>query len=415
MNALDGIRVLDLSRVLAGPWCTQTLADLGADVIKVERPGVGDETRTWGPPFLKDEQGQDTTDAAYYLGANRNKRSVTCDISTSAGQALMRQLVQSCDVFIENYKVGDMARYGLDYESLAALNPRLVYCSITGFGQTGPYSQRAGYDFAIQGMGGLMSITGERDDLGGSPQKAGIAVADLFTGMYAAVSILAALRHAEKTGEGQYIDMALLDTQVAVIANLGANYLVSGQHEGKVPQRAGNAHQNLVPYQVFEVAPSVEGEKQYLILAIGNDKQFVKFCEVANCAHLGNDDRFATNAQRVRHRQVLVPLLEDIMRMRSKQDWLEALEVVHVPCGAINNLAEVFADPQVVSREMVNTWQHPRANEVELVASPMKLSNTPVRQDLPPPLLGQHTDEVLGSLLGLDASALATLRNNKII
>ncbi len=415
MNALDGIRVLDLSRVLAGPWCTQTLADLGADVIKVERPSVGDETRTWGPPFLKDEKGQDTTDAAYYLGANRNKRSVTCDISTPEGQALMRQLVQSCDVFIENYKVGDMTRYGLDYDSLAALNPRLVYCSITGFGQTGPYSQRAGYDFAIQGMGGLMSITGERDDLGGSPQKAGIAVADLFTGMYATVSILAALRHAEKTGQGQYIDMALLDTQVAVIANLGANYLVSGQHEGKVPQRAGNAHQNLVPYQVFEVAPTAEGDKQHMILAIGNDKQFAKFCEVANCAYLANDARFATNAQRVRHRQVLVPLLEGIMRTRSKQDWLAALEAVHVPCGAINNLAEVFADPQVVSREMVNTWQHPKANNVQLVASPIKLSKTPVRQDLPPPTLGQHTEEVFSDLLGIDASTLDELKTMKVI
>ncbi len=415
MNALDGIRVLDLSRVLAGPWCTQTLADLGADVIKVERPGVGDETRTWGPPFLKDEHGQDTTDAAYYLGANRNKRSVTCDISTPEGQALMRQLVQSCDVFIENCKVGDMTRYGLDYDSLAALNPRLVYCSITGFGQTGPYSQRAGYDFAIQGMGGLMSITGERDDLGGSPQKAGIAVADLFTGMYATVSILAALRHAEKTGQGQYIDMALLDTQVAVIANLGANYLVSGQHEGNVPQRAGNAHQNLVPYQVFEVAPTAEGDKQHMILAIGNDKQFAKFCEVANCAYLANDARFATNAQRVRHRQVLVPLLEGIMRTRSKQDWLAALEAAHVPCGAINNLAEVFADPQVVSRQMVNTWQHPKANNVQLVASPIKLSKTPVRQDLPPPTLGQHTEEVFSDLLGIDASRLDELKTKKVI
>jgi crotonobetainyl-CoA:carnitine CoA-transferase CaiB-like acyl-CoA transferase len=391
------------------------LADLGADVIKVERPGVGDETRTWGPPFLKDGQGQDTTDAAYYLGANRNKRSVTCDISTPEGQDLMRQLVKSCDVFIENYKVGDMARYGLDYDNLAALNPRLVYCSITGFGQTGPYSQRAGYDFAIQGMGGLMSITGERDDLGGSPQKAGIAVADLFTGMYATVSILAALRHAEKTGQGQYIDMALLDTQVAVIANLGANYLVSGQHEGKVPQRAGNAHQNLVPYQVFEVAPTAEGNKQYMILAIGNDKQFAKFCDVANCTHLSHDTRFASNAQRVRHRQVLVPLLEDIMRTRLKQDWLAALEAAHVPCGAINNLAEVFADPQVASRDMVHTWQHPKVDKVQLVASPMKLSKTPVRQDLPPPLLGQHTDEVLGDLLGLDPDTLAALRDNKII
>ena len=415
MNALDGIRILDLTRVLAGPWCTQTLADLGADVIKIERPGVGDETRSWGPPFLKDRQGQDTDDAAYYLGANRNKRSVTCDISTPEGQSLMRQLVQSCDVFIENYKVGDMARYGLDYPTLAALHPKLVYCSITGFGQTGPYSQRAGYDFAIQGMGGLMSITGERDDLGGTPQKAGIAVADLFTGMYATVSILAALRHADKTGQGQHIDMALLDTQVATIANLGANYLVSGQYQGSVPGRAGNAHQNLVPYQVFEVAPKSDGTKDHIILAIGNDTQFAKFCEIAECAHVSGDARFASNAQRVRHREVLIPMLEAVMRTRRKQDWLHALEMAHVPCGPINNLAEVFADPHVNSRAMVQTWQHPKAEKLALVASPIKMSQTPVRQYLPPPLLGQHTDDVLGRLLALDADALKKLRMKQII
>jgi crotonobetainyl-CoA:carnitine CoA-transferase CaiB-like acyl-CoA transferase len=415
MNSLDGIRILDLSRVLAGPWCTQTLADLGADVIKVERPGVGDETRTWGPPFLKDQNGQDTTDAAYYLGANRNKRSVTCDISTAEGQALMRQLVQHCDVFIENYKVGDMARYGLDYETLALINPKLVYCSITGFGQRGPYSQRAGYDFAIQGMGGLMSITGERDDLGGGPQKAGIAVADLFTGMYASVSILAALRHAEKTGQGQYIDMALLDTQIAVIANLGANYLVSGQHTGQVPGRAGNAHQNLVPYQVFEVAPTTDGSKDHIILAIGNDTQFAKFCDIAARTDLSADPRFATNAARVRHRTVLIPILEDVFKTRGKHAWLHALEAAQVPSGPINNLAEVFADPHVASRGMVNAWQHPASDNLALVASPIKLSKTPVRQDFPPPLLGQHTDDVLAQLLGLDAQVLVSLRNKKII
>lgn len=415
MNALDGIRILDLTRVLAGPWCTQTLADLGADVIKIERPGVGDETRTWGPPFLKDRQGQDTNDAAYYLGANRNKRSLTCDISKPEGQSLIRQLVQSCDVFIENFKVGDMARYGLDYPTLASLHPKLVYCSITGFGQTGPYSQRAGYDFAIQGMGGLMSITGERDDLGGTPQKAGIAVADLFTGMYASVSILAALRHADKTGQGQHIDMALLDTQVATIANLGANYLVSGQHEGQVPGRAGNAHQNLVPYQVFEVAPKSDGAKDHIILAIGNDTQFAKFCEIAKCDHVSRDARFSSNAQRVRHREVLIPLLEAAMRTRSKQDWLQALETAHVPCGPINNLAEVFSDPHVKSRAMVQTWQHPKSENLELVSSPIKMSQTPVRQHLPPPLLGEHTDEVLGSLLALDSQTLDKLRNQKII
>ena len=276
MNSLDGIRILALSRVFAGPWGTQTLADLGADVIKIERPGAGDDTRTWGPPFLKDANGNDTAEAAYYLGTNRNKRSLTCDISKPEGQALIRELVAHCDVFIENFKVGDMARYGLDYPSLKAVNPRLVYCSVTGFGQTGPYSDRAGYDYAVQGIGGLMSVTGERDDLGGGPQKVGVAVADLFTGMYASVGILAALRHVDKTGEGQYVDMALLDTQVAMLANLGANYLVSG----KTPGRAGNAHQNIVPYQVFEVMPALHAEpdaRDHLILAVGNDGQFGKF------------------------------------------------------------------------------------------------------------------------------------------
>ncbi|MEN9712928.1 MAG: hypothetical protein RLY90_1189 [Pseudomonadota bacterium] len=415
MNSLDGIRVLDLSRVLAGPWCTQTLADLGADVIKIERPESGDDTRSWGPPFLKDPSGQDTRDAAYYLGTNRNKRSVTCDIATPQGQALIKQLVASCDVFIENFKVGDMARYGLDYASLSAIQPRLVYCSLTGFGQTGPYRERAGYDYAVQGMGGLMSITGERDDLGGGPQKVGVAVADLFTGMYASVAILAALRHAERTGVGQHIDMALLDTQVAMLANLGANYLVSGRQEGKVPGRAGNAHQNIVPYQVFEVAPTEQGAKDHLILAVGNDGQFAKFCAVAGMPELASDPRFSKNADRVRHRDVLVPLLEQVMRQRPKAQWLKALEDAKVPCGAINNLAEVFADPHVLERDMVTTWQHPVAGQVDLVSSPLKLSQTPVRRDLPPPLLGQHTDEVLSQLLQLDAQQLADLRQQKVI
>ncbi len=346
MNALQGIRILDLSRVLAGPWCTQTLADLGADVIKIERPGSGDDTRSWGPPFLKDEAGHDTAEAAYYLGTNRNKRSLTCDIAQPAGQALIRELVGHCDVFIENFKVGDMARYGLDYDSLRPLNPRLVYCSVTGFGQTGPYRERAGYDYAIQGMGGLMSITGERDELGGGPQKVGVAVADLFTGMYAAVAILAALRHAEATGEGQQLDLALLDTQVAMLANLGANYLVSGQ----APGRAGNAHQNIVPYQVFEVMPPVgaaASTRDHLILAVGNDSQFAKFCDVAGRPDLACDPLYAKNQDRVRHRAQLVPILEALMKTRTKADWLAALEAAKVPCGAINNLAEVFADPQV--------------------------------------------------------------------
>jgi len=411
MNALDGIRVLDLSRVLAGPWCTQTLADLGADVIKIERPGSGDDTRSWGPPFLKDREGRDTAEAAYYLGTNRNKRSVTCDIALPEGQALIRELARHCQVFVENFKVGDMARYGLDYAALRAVNPRIVYCSVTGFGQTGPYRERAGYDYAIQGMGGLMSITGERDDLGGGPQKVGVAVADLFTGMYSCVGILAALRHAEHTGEGQHLDMALLDTQVAMLANLGANYLVSG----KVPGRAGNAHQNIVPYQVFEVAPAADGSKDHLILAVGNDGQFAKFCQVAGRPEIATDPRFAKNQDRVRTRGVLVPLLEEIMKTRRKSDWLPALEAAKVPCGAINNLAEVFADPQVRERGMVHQWEHPLAGPLQLVGSPIKLGATPVRADSAPPLLGQHTEQVLAEVLGWNPERIAALRTQEVI
>jgi crotonobetainyl-CoA:carnitine CoA-transferase CaiB-like acyl-CoA transferase len=411
MNALDGIRVLDLSRVLAGPWCTQTLADLGADVIKIERPGGGDDTRSWGPPFLKDREGRDTAEAAYYLGTNRNKRSVTCDIALPGGQELIRELARHCQVFVENFKVGDMARYGLDYASLRELNPRIVYCSVTGFGQTGPYRERAGYDYAIQGMGGLMSITGERDDLGGGPQKVGVAVADLFTGLYSCVGILAALRHAEHTGEGQHLDMALLDTQVAMLANVGANYLVSG----KAPGRAGNAHQNIVPYQVFEVAPAADGSKDHLILAVGNDGQFAKFCQVAACPEIATDPRFASNQDRVRNRDVLVPLLEGIMKTRRKSEWLPVLEAAKVPCGAINNLAEVFADPQVRERGMVHQWEHPLAGPIQLVGSPLKLGATPVRADGPPPLLGQHTEQVLAEVLGWNPERIAALRAKEVI
>ena len=411
MNSLEGIRVLDLSRVLAGPWCTQTLADLGADVIKIERPGAGDDTRNWGPPFLPTADGRESHESAYYLGANRNKRSVTCDIAQPEGQALVRELAEHCDVFIENFKVGDMARYGLDYASLKAINPRLVYCSLTGFGQSGPYAPRAGYDYIIQGMGGLMSVTGERDDLNGGPQKVGVAVADLFTGMYATVGILAALRHAERTGEGQHLDMALLDTQVAMLANLGANYLVSD----KAPGRMGNAHQNIVPYQVFEVAPRADGGKDFIILAVGNDGQYAKFCEVAGRPDLASEPRFVKNADRVRHRAELVPVLETVMKTRAKADWLSALEAAKVPCGAINSLDEVFADPQVQARGMVTHWQHPLRADLPLVSSPIKLERTPVRTDRPPPMLGQHTDEVLGELLGVDAARLATLRDRQVI
>ncbi len=401
---LAGIRVLDLSRVLAGPWCTQTLADLGADVIKIERPmknGVGgDDTRGWGPPFLKDRDGADTAEAAYYLGTNRNKRSVTVDIATPEGQALIRQMAAQCDVFIENFKVGDMARYGLDADSLRKLYPRLVYCSVTGFGQTGPYSERAGYDYAIQGMGGLMSVTGERDDLpGGGPQKVGVAVADLFTGMYATVAILAALRHRDATGEGQVVDMALLDTQVAMLANLGANYLTTGVP----PRRIGNAHQNIVPYQVFETADG------HLILAVGNDSQYAKFCDVAGRPDLAQDPRFIKNADRVRHRATLVPQLIEILKTRKKQDWLSALEAAKVPCGAINDLGEVFADPHVQSRGMTVAMPHPLTDALRLVASPMKLSATPVQYRRAPPLLGEHTDEVLQEL-GIGEAERARLR-----
>jgi crotonobetainyl-CoA:carnitine CoA-transferase CaiB-like acyl-CoA transferase len=416
MHSLQNIRILDLSRVLAGPWCTQTLADLGADVIKIERPGIdgvgGDDTRSWGPPFLKDADGRDTQEAAYYLGANRNKRSVTCDIAKPEGQALIRELVAHCDVLVENFKVPDMARYGLHYDALAAINPRLVYCSITGFGQTGPYAGRPGYDYAVQGMGGLMSVTGERDDLpGGGPQKVGVAVADLMTGMYATVAILAALRHAEKTGEGQQIDMALLDTQIAMLANLGANYLVSGA----VPGRAGNAHQNIVPYQVFETAPTPDGRKDHIIIAVGNDSQYAKFCTVANIPELATNPLFATNQNRVRNRAQLVPILESVMRARTKADWLAALEDARVPCGPINNLAEVFADPNTAARQMVNHWPHPLQPDLKLVSSPMKLSATPVRTDLPPPLLGQHTADVLREVLGYSDAQVEALKQRGVV
>lgn len=414
MNALDGIRVLDLSRVLAGPWCTQTLADLGADVIKVERPGAGDDTRGWGPPFMPDAQGHDTQDAAYFLSCNRNKRSLTCDISQPEGQAIIRALVPHCDVFIENFKVGDMARYGLDYASLCILNPKLVYCSVTGFGQNGPYKDRAGYDYAIQGMGGLMSITGERDDLGGGPQKVGVAVADLFTGMYATVGILAALRHAERTGEGQHLDMALLDVQVAMLANMGANYLVGG----KVPTRAGNAHANIVPYQVFEVRAPEQAQSQtqdHIIVAVGNDGQFAKFCAVVQLPELAQDPRYATNAARVRHRDELVPMLQSRLLTRTKAEWLQALESAKVPCGAINRLHEVFSDPHVQTREMVDHWVHPQQPDLRLVASPIHMSKTPVRKDLCPPQLGQHTDEILKDVLAQTPETIQALRAKGII
>jgi len=410
-KALGHLRVLDLTRVLAGPWCTQLFADLGADVIKVERPrgrdgSGGDDTRAWGPPYLKDAQGNDTTEAAYYLAANRGKRSVTIDISTPEGQTLVQTLARRSDVLVENYRVGQLARYGLDYTTLSALNPRLVYCSITGFGQTGPYKDRAGYDFIIQGMGGFMSITGERDDRpGGGPQKAGVAISDLMTGMYSAVAILAALAHRDRTGAGQHIDMALMDTMVAMLANMGMNYLTTG----RAPGRAGNAHQNIVPYQVFAAADG------YVVIAVGNDAQYARFCDIAGRPDLAADPRFARNADRVRNRAILIPLLEDIVRMKPMAYWAEKLEEAGVPCGPINDIAHALADPQILHRQMRIDIPHALAGAIALIASPIKMSSTPPTYERAPPRLGEHTDEVLQSLADAGSETLADLRRRGVI
>ncbi len=404
-GALSHIRVLDMSRVLAGPWAGQVFADLGAEVIKIERPGSGDDTRGWGPPYLKDGQGNETHEAAYFLAANRGKKSLTLDISRPEGQALVRRLAAQCDVLLENYKAGDLARYGLGYPELRAVNPGLVYCSITGFGQSGPMRQVAGYDFIIQAMGGLMSITGERaGSPGGGPQKVGVAVADIMTGLYSTIAVLAALAHRAQTGEGQYIDMALLDVQVATLANMNMNYLVSG----KVPQRQGNAHTNIVPYQVFDAS---DGQ---FVLAVGNDGQFAKFCEVAGCSFHA-DPRFAKNADRVRNRTILVPLLADVLRTRRVAEWVSLLEPLGIPVGPINDLAQVFAHPQVQHRGMRIDLPHPLAGSVPQVASPIKLSATPPSYDAPPPLLGQHTREVLRERLGLSDEELDRLRSSGTI
>lgn len=406
MGALSHIRVLDLSRVLAGPWCAQNLADLGADVIKVERPDVGDDTRHWGPPFAQNPQGEDTAEAAYFISINRNKRSITVDISTPEGQDIIRELARESDVVIENYKVGQLKKYGLDYDSLKLQKPDLIYCSVTGFGQTGPYAQRPGYDFIIQGLGGFMSVTGEADDLpGGGPQKAGVAIVDLFTGMYASSAILAAVIHRDRSGEGQYIDMALLDTQIAVMANISSNYLCTGIS----PQRWGNAHPNIVPYQTF---PTSDG---WMIIAVGNDSQFRQFVKAGGEEALANDPRFTDNPSRVAHRSILVPLLTEMTKRKTKADWIATLEKANVPCGPINNLEEVFANEQVVSREIEMQMPHPTAGTMKLVSSPMKLSATPVEVRMAPPTLGQHTDEVLRERLGLSTEQIAVLRNKQAI
>ncbi|HMM51474.1 MAG TPA: CaiB/BaiF CoA-transferase family protein [Burkholderiaceae bacterium] len=403
-TALNGIRVLDLTRVLAGPWCSQNLADLGADVIKVERPGAGDDTRAWGPPFLKDREGRDTADAAYYLAANRNKRSVEIDLSSAAGQRAVRELARASDVVLENYKVGQLRKYGLDYPSLAALNPRLVYCSVTGFGQTGPWAHRAGYDFIIQGLGGLMSITGEADERpGGGPQKVGVAVSDLMTGMYATQAVLAALLHRERSGEGQYIDVALLDVQVAMLANMNTNFLVSGQP----PKRWGNAHPNIVPYQAFRAAD------QWIVVAVGNDEQYRRFCELAGRSELHRDERFARNSDRVRNRETLVPLIAELIAQHPAAWWLEALERAGVPCGPINDLRQVFDNEQVRARGLRIEIEREDAGAVPLVGSPLKMSATPPSYRLPPPRLGEHTEQVLRELLGYDDDAIAAVRGTR--
>ncbi len=400
--ALEGIRVLDLTRVLAGPWCAQNLADLGAEVIKVERPGAGDDTRGWGPPFLKDRSGHDTPDAAYYLAANRGKKSITIDISSAAGQQAIRALAKISDVVLENYKVGQLKKYGLDYDSLRQVNPGLVYCSVTGFGQTGPWSHRPGYDFILQGMGGLMSITGEADDRpGGGPQKVGVAVVDLMTGMYSTQAVLAALFHRQRTGEGQYIDMALLDVQVAMLANMNTNYLVSGTP----PRRWGNAHPNLVPYQTFKTADG------WVIVAVGNDEQFRRYVESGGRAALATDPRFVRVQDRIRNRDALIPLLNEMMLTKPMTQWIDDLEAAGVPCGPINDIAQVFENPQVKARGLRVDIEREDSGPVKLAGSPMRFSATPVQYTLPPPRLGEHTTEVLRTLLGYTDDQIAALGN----
>ena len=406
MGALSHIRVLDLSRVLAGPWCAQNLADLGADVIKVERPGAGDDTRHWGPPFAKDEKGNETAETAYFICINRNKRSITVDISKPEGQDIIRQLAAESDVIIENYKVGDLAKYGLDYESLKKIKPNLIYCSITGFGQNGPYAHRPGYDFIIQGMGGFMSVTGEAEDFeGASPQKSGVAIADIFTGMYATTAILAAVIHRDHTGEGQYIDMSLLDTQIAVMANVSSAYLCSGE----IPRRWGNASPIIVPYQTF---PTADG---WMIVASGNDSQFRHFVTAGGEPQLADDPLFLTNPDRVKHRKQLVPLLEAMTRKKTKGEWIALLEQANVPCGPINNFKEVFENEQVIARQVQINVPHPTVGTMKLVASPMRLSKTPTEVRMAPPTLGQHTNEVLQEHLHLDDQTIANLREKGII
>jgi glutaryl-CoA transferase len=403
---LSHIRVLDLSRVLAGPWAGQNLADLGAEVIKIERPRVGDDSRAFGPPWVKDRAGKHTGDSAYFTSANRGKKSVTVNIAVAEGQALVRELARRCDVLIENYKYGDLARYGLGYDELRELNAGLIYCSVTGFGHTGPYRRRPGYDFMIQGMGGMMSVTGEPDGApGGGPQRAGVPIADIITGMYASIAICAALAHREHSGTGQHLDLALLDSQIALLAYQNTNYFATGVP----PERIGNLHPNIVPYQPFRAS---DGD---LILACGNDNLYSKFCEAAGCPELARDPRFVTNGKRVENRAELTRLLSEVFKKRSKREWLELLEAAGVPNGPINDVAQVFDEPQVKARGVRIELDHAAAGQLPMVASPMRFSGTPIEYRLAPPLLGEHTAEVLHGLLGKSDAEIARLRAAGVI
>ena len=403
---LSHISVLDLSRVLAAPWAGQNLADLGAEVIKVERPGKGDDSRSYAPPFLKDPQGRQTRESAYFCAANRGKKSITVNLTKPEGQRIVRELAQASDVLLENYKVGDLARYGLGYEDLAPLNPGIIYCSVTGFGQTGPYRERPGYDFMAQGMGGLMSITGERDDLpGGGPQRVGVPIIDLTTGMYASIAVCAALAHRAVTGKGQWIDVALFDSCAAFLANQAMNYFTTGESPG----RLGNAHPNIVPYQTFKTR---DGS---IILACGNDNLFNKFCEVADCAHLTQDPRYSTNAERVKNRGEITRLLDEVFSRRTTRAWVELLDAAGVPTGPINSVAEVFREPQAVARGLKVELDHATAGKIALVANPMRFSQTPITYDLAPPALGQHTDEILRDTLGMSDAQIAQLREDGVV
>ena len=401
---LSGLRVFDMTRVLAGPTCTQILGDLGADVIKIERPGRGDDSRGMGPPYLTDAQGKDTAESAYFLSVNRNKRSVTLNLTTEEGQELARRMIGKCDVVVENFRTGALAQYGLAYDQIREAYPALVYCSVTGFGQTGPYAERGGYDYLVQGMGGIMSVTGEP---GGAPTKVGVGVSDIITGMYAAIAIQAALRHRDLTGEGQHIDMALLDSQVAWLSYVGENYLVSGE----MPQRLGSQHPNIMPYQVFRASDGL------MVLAVGNDAQFTRFCEFAECPDLAADERYTTNAGRVKNRDGLTPVLADIIASKSIAHWVEGLVGVNVPCSPINTIDQVFNDPQVVAREMKINMPHPHLSgeTMDLIASPLRLSRSPVSYRQAPPQLGEHTAEVLEELLEMDEKKMAALREKGVI